>query len=456
MHADLKDFLQRYPDTQMLELLAVDMNGIPRCKRLHRSEFDSFFAGKQKCLASLPLVNTAGEFRDEVDERLIAGEPDVLLLPVSGSLAPIPWLDSPTAQVFARFCELDGSPAWMDPRTILSRVVERLAADDLHPVIATEMEFYLLEEGEGGAPKPKTSRVPGTSMSQTGVQFSLPEELWDNEDFLEDVRIACELQSVPMTTVHAEFGSGQFEINTRHVDDPLLACDHAVLLKRIVKGVARRQGSAACFMAKPFAGQTGNGLHIHVSLYNGAGENLFHDPASEAVPAISDTMRHAVGGLADTMADAMAIFAPNANSYRRLEPGNYVPLSPLWGYNHRDMALRLPVAGAKDTRIEHRVAGADANPYLVVAAILAGIHHGITQDCDPGPMVEEGTALADYPCTLPRRWDAALDAFEASTVLHDYLGADYCSAFASMRRAENEAYHAQIPELDYQWYLRAV
>ena len=453
---ELETFQRQYPDIAMLEVLMPDMNGIFRCKRIHRSEFGALFDGALKSPATQPLVTTMGEYDHEVDPRLVAGEPDNKLLPVSGSLSPIPWLDSPTGQVIASHYALDGEPAWMDPRHVLARVLERFSSMGLKPVIATELEFYLVAPGDGIAPRPLLGRIPGTRLEQQGIQYSMAEDMWQHDAFLDAVRIACELQAVPMTTMLSEFAPGQWEINTHHVDDPLLACDHALLLKRIVKGVALQHGLSATFMAKPFAGSGGNGLHIHASLYDGEGTNVFSDPASDATPALSPLFRHAIGGLAETMSEAMAIFAPNANSYRRFVPGNYVPLTPSWGYNHRDVSLRIPVSGHQNRRIEHRVAGADANPYLVAAAVLAGIHHGITHRRDPGQMVAEGTQLTAREASLPARWEQALAAFAGSTVLPAYLGEAYCSAFASMRRAECEAFHACISNLDYEWYLRAV
>jgi glutamine synthetase len=293
-------------------------------------------------------------------------------------------------------------------------------------------------------------------VQQKGIQYAMLEDLWENDAFLNEVRTACEAQGVPLTTIHCEFAPGQWEINTHHVSDPLVACDHALLLKRIVKGLAFKHGIAASFMAKPFGDSAGCGLHVHTSLYNSDGENVFAGPEQAATPAISASMRHAIGGLAQTMPEAMAIFAPNANSYRRFVPGTYVPLSPCWGYNHRDVSLRIPVSNADNRRVEHRVSGADANPYLVVAAILAGIHHGIREGCEPGPMVPENTEIPDFEAVLPRRWEHALEAFTASTVLPEYLGEDYCNVFATMRRTECEAFHAQVTDLDYAWYLRAV
>ena len=456
MHAELEKFLQTYPEIQMLEVLMTDMNGIPRAKRIPRTEFESFIGGQARTAASVSLLNTLGDFDCGVAMDVVGGDPDQQLRPTPGTLAPVPWLQSPTGQVMATFYNLDNSPGMFDPRNILAKTLESFTSRGLKPVVATELEFYLIEPGDDPVPTPKIGRVPGTNIRQHGIQYSMADDLWDNDAFLNDVRIACEQQSVPMTTIHSEFAEGQFEINVHHVDDPLLACDQAVLLKRIIKGVARKHGNSACFMAKPYAEHAGSGLHIHISIYDQQGNNIFHDAASDATPAISTAMRHAIGGLAESMGSSMAIFAPNANSYRRMVPGNFAPISTLWGYNHRDVSLRIPVSGVKDLRIEHRVAGADANPYLVMAAVLAGIDHGITNQCDPGEMVLEGQTLKDTEIRLPNTWEQALDAFDAGEVLPNYMGKEYCGLFSAIRRAECNSFRAQVSNIDYEWYLRAV
>ena len=453
--SELDKFIKQYPDTKMMEILMPDMNGIIRCKRIPREEFSTFFCHGVKGPASTTLLNVRGEFCDEVDFANLEGDPDKLIYPIAGTLAPISWLKSDTAQVLATFTELDGSPALFDARNILYKALLPLQAKGLSPAVATELEFYLIKSGDGPLPELFLAKIPGTNVDQSGTQYAMPEDLWDNDQFLEDVRLACELQNVPMTTVHSEFSPGQFEINLHHVGNPVTACDHAILLKRIIKGVARQHGMAATFMAKPFADIPGSGLHVHFSLYDSDGRNVFFEANSLEIPAISDTFRHAIGGLAETMSDAMAIFAPNANSYRRLIPGNFAPLTPNWGYNHRDVALRIPVSGEKDCRIEHRVAGADANPYLVMAALVAGIHHGICQGCDPGEMIPEGVEI-DEVITLPRIWSAALDEFDSSAVLPQYLGEDYCRLFGTVRRGECEQFATQVSNIDYDWYLRSM
>ncbi|MCC7411925.1 MAG: glutamine synthetase [Gammaproteobacteria bacterium] len=454
--AELTDFLGRYPDTRFLELLQADMNGILRGKRVGRGEFDSVYRGRIRNCASAVMLDVKGATIPEIPNGSRDGDPDTLARPVPGSLAPVPWLDTPTAQVLLATHHHDGIPFFADPRAVLGRALQALNAMDLHPVIALELEFYLLEPDEDGVtPRPVHGRVPGTTLRQQGLQYAMLEDLWDIEAFLTEVDAVCTAQRIPASTALSEFAPGQLEINLHHVGDPALACDHAVLLKRAIKGVARRHGYGACFMAKPFQEYAGSGLHVHVSLLDGSGRNVFADPAATGALPMSATFRHAIGGTLATMTEGMAIFAPNANSYRRLQPLSFVPLTPNWGYNHRAVAVRIPVSGPEDLRLEHRIAGADANPYLTVAAVLAGIHHGIVERCDPGPMIAEGQIIDDR-ITLPMRWEAALDEFRNAAVLPRYLGAPYCDIFHACRRSECNRFHAQISNRDYEWYLRAV
>ncbi|MGH8315831.1 MAG: glutamine synthetase family protein, partial [Steroidobacterales bacterium] len=296
-------------------------------------------------------------------------------------------------------------------------------------------------------------RIPGTRLRQDGPQYGSMEDVEDVDPFLAELFTISAAQNIPAGATLKEFSPGQFEVNLHHVASAELACDHAALLKRAVKAVARRHGMGASFMAKPFEDAAGCSLHVHVSLLDKSGRNVFAGARPDQ--PYSDTLRHAVGGLATTMAESMAIFAPTANSYRRYRPGLFVPLTPNWGLNHRGVSLRSPLAGPEDTRIEHRPGGADGNPYLVMAAILAGIHHGITNRCDPGAPVAPG-AVIEEKITLPVRWEAALDAFDSGTVLPNYLGEHYHGLFAACRREECDRFHAQITDRDYEWYLRAI
>ena len=225
------------------------------------------------------------------------------------------------------------------------------------------------------------------------------------------------------------------------------------LFKRTIREAAQRHGLYATFMAKPFQESAGSGLHLHISLLDEDGNNVFSGQSKDG--DFSDTLRYAIGGIGELMTDSMAIFAPNANSYRRYAPGFFAPASPNWGPNHRDLAMRIPVSSQKNRRVEHRVAGADANPYLVIAAVMAGIHHGITNKIEPGPMVQEREEI-EYEVKLPQRWSQALNVFDAGKVLPAYLGEEYHRVFGLCKREESEIFHAQITNRDYEWYLRAL
>jgi glutamine synthetase len=455
--SEIDTFLAEHPEIQMLELLMPDINGILRCKRIHRREFKALFNHAFKAPLSTPLLGITSElYHEKLEHDLLAGDPDQLLLPIAGTLATIPWLDSPTAQVLTTYTDRELKPAWTDSRNALSRVLQHYSNDGLRPVVATELEFYLLAPGDENTPRPLQGNIAGTGLAQEGIQYCMADDLQDCDRFLEDVRAACEVQSVPLTAIHSEYSAGQWEINTLHTDDPLQACDQAMLLKRIVKGVARKHGLGATFMAKPFTKLAGNGLHIHTSVYAADGENIFSLKGVEPSEAIADTLRHAIGGLANSMNESMAIFAPNANSYKRFQPGFYAPSSPTWGYNHREVALRIPVSSDSNRRVEHRVAGADGNPYLVTAAVLAGIHYGLREQCDPGAPIPPDADFSKAEITLPRRWDGALQHFRQGEVLKQYLGKTYCQTFATLRQGECDDYHNRVTSLDYEWYLRAI
>jgi len=454
LRSELRRLLRKYPDTGTMELLIADMHGFLKGKRIRKKDFAKscdepfWFCGGTVMLTGLgeivPGLPGAGD-----------GDPDIPCSVVPGSLAPVPWSDRPMAQGLFRMLNNDGSPYFGDPRAIVERAMAPLRKMGLKIVMATELEFYLLD-GKTDRPTPRAPRVPGIGRPQPGVQVYHPDDLNEVQPFLNDVYDFCAAQDVPADTVISEYAPGQFEINLMHVEDPVLACDHAVLLKRIIKAAAMRHGFVACFMAKPFAEESGNGLHIHMSLVDRNGNNYFSQGRDRlASPPFSARLRHAVGGLLKTMAEGTAIFAPNANSYRRLLPENFAPVDPNWGVNHRDVAIRIPMSDAKNLRFEHRVAGADANPYLVTAAVVAGVHYGLKNKCDPGRMIEEGERLS-LKTRIPDRWEAALDKFARSKIFPQYLGEDYCKNFVINRRAEARQFHNTISPLDFDWYLRSV
>jgi glutamine synthetase len=238
-------------------------------------------------------------------------------------------------------------------------------------------------------------------------------------------------------------------VNLKHVSDPLAAADHAFLLKRIVKGVARKHGWDATFMAKPYGNLAGSGMHVHMSVLDRNGRNIM----AEENGAPSARLLHAVGGMMATMADSMLLLAPHANSYRRLSPGTHAPTNITWGMDNRTAAIRVITAG-KNTRVEHRVAGADCNPYLAVAGILAGVLHGLEAKIDPGRPIS-GEELEGHP-TLPFNWDDAIDAFDASEVMAKYLGAQYQDLFSATKAQEQAEFRKRVTDVEYDAYLSSV
>lgn len=449
---ELDEYLEQHPETQFLEPLAPDINGILRGKRIGVDDFKKAFTNGMNFCGAAALMDTHGNVIDSISYGAHDGDPDVKAFAVPGTLAPVPWARVPTGQFLMELRNTDGSIYPWDPRAVLRHAMQPLDGLGLRPVLATELEFYLVEY-DGETFHPRMPRIPGSDIPQEGAQFAMMEDLYEYDEFINDLLDVCRQQNIPAGTALSEYSPGQFEVNLHHVDDPVLACDHALLLKRAVKATAARHDLAATFTAKPFADVSGNGLHVHISLLDEDGNNVFDGKSKDG--DFSDTLRHAIGGLAELMPESMAIFAPNANSYRRYAPHSFVPANPSWGQNHRSVALRIPLSSGKNSRVEHRVAGADANPFLVIAAQLAGIHHGITNRCEPGEMVKEGSII-ENEATLPQRWSLALDEFDAGAHLPRYLGKEYHQLFSRCRRDEEANFNAIIPDKDYQWYMRAV
>ena len=453
---ELEQFLTANPEIQVLELLMPDLSGILRAKRIHLSEFGRLFNGSFLTPRSAPLLGVRGDWYDEIPLAEMGGDPDQIIRPVAGTLSLVPWYDSPVAQVLVAYTQDDGTPDWVDPRQPLQSVLARFKKAGLSATVATELEFYLLANSDEDRPVPLRGNIPGTAMQQEGIQYCMADDLFDCDAFLNDVRIASELQGVPLTTVHSEFSPGQWEINTHHQQDAVLAGTHALLLRRIVKGVARKHGLGATFMAKPFADIAGSGMHIHASIYDSEGANIFADANPVDPPRLMPRLRHAVAGLGALLDESMLCLAPHPNSYRRFRAGALAPSGRSWGYDHREVALRVPRSSEHNRRIEHRVAGADANPYLALAAVLAGIHYGLEQQLQPGDPIPREADLSTDETTLPKRLDAAIALFANSDVLPTYLGSEFTAIYEAIRQGESNAYHAQVPDLDYAWYLRAV
>lgn len=445
--AQLAAWRARHSEVRQVQLLFTDLNGIARGKSVRIEAFDHVFHDGLPLPSSIAALTVDGD--DSEGSGLVweVGDMDGLARLVPGTLLPCPWLATPSAQALLSFDPAQGGPATVaDPRHLAARAIAALAELGYTPVLAVEWEFYLFEaDHRGGAPRPATPR--GAHPHVYGV-----EEIEAQQAFLDDLHRCCALQGLPLVNSLSEFGPGQFEVTLAHQDDALRALDQAVLFKRAVRGVARRHGLLASFMAKPLAARPGSGMHLHLSLNDADGRNAFasEDPGGNAL------LRQALAGMAASAPELMALFAPFANSYRRFAPYNCVPLTPSWGVNNRTVALRIPSGAAASRHIEHRICGADANPYLAAAAVLAGARHGLTEALDPGPPVEgDGYAQAGG-VPLPRHWPQAIEALAASRFAREALGERFVDVFIAVKRTESERWSAEVPQQDYDWYLHTL
>ena len=451
---ELSLFLETHPQLETLELLVPYMNGIIRGKRINVDEADTLYENGLNFPAATHLLDSSGNVIDDLVLGTDDGDPDFTARPVENSLVMVPWLDNPTAQAIITLVDRNNEPYASESRNILKKTVAILNEQGLYPTVAVELEFYLIHDPDALSISPRYGPVPGTTLLQAGPQVYSLEDLRELDPFFNQLQANCKLQEIPVGTTISEFSTGQFEVNLHHVDDPLLAADHAILLRRAVRETAKSFGLGATFMAKPFMETAGSGMHIHISLQDSDGNNLFNADENDAT-GFNTNLQYAVGGLAETMAEGMAIFCPNANSYRRFQPGFFAPITPNWGPNHRNLSIRIPLSDNKNIRIEHRASGADANPYLVMACVLAGIHYGLINKITPPAMIAEGEVI-DPEITLPVKWDKALDAFEKATVLNEYLGSEYSDLFLRSRRCEMDRFTSQISNKDFEWYLRSI
>lgn len=443
-------FLGANPDLQGVDVFLTDSVGILRGKNIRRDELAAIYKNGRYMPGSILGLDITGEDVEATNLVWADGDADRLCRPIGGSLVRVPWRAEPTAQCMISMFNLDGTPNHADPRHALQRVVDRFAELGAQPVVAVELEFYLLDQKRDPNGKPQPALPPMGDRAKHINVYGM-QELSEMAPWIAEIHAAAKAQGLPAETVIHEYSPGQFEITLHHRADAMQAADEAIMFKRLIKGVSEKFGMIACFMAKPFAGRAGSGMHVHLSLADANGRNLF---AEGDAPLGSEMLRHAVGGLARTMAEGMAVFAPNANSYRRFRATSYAPVAPTWGVNNRSVGIRVPAGPGPSRHVEHRPCGADANPYLAVALALAGAHYGIVNRFDPGPPITgNGYEQAD-PKALPTNWFAALDRAESSSFLKDYLGADFMHVYLAIKRAELDKFMAEPTELDYEWYLR--
>jgi glutamine synthetase len=449
--AEAEAFFAAHPEVDAVDIIFTNMCGVPRGKRLRRHEVLGVYKAGRFLPGSSVVLDITGRDTEETGLVWEDGDADRQIWPIPGTLVKAPWGGPNAAQFLTGFYELDGTPNDLDPRHVLGRVIDRMEGLGYTPDVAVELEFYLMDakRAEDGRPSPARSPVHGGTPND--IQVYGLQEMEDFRPFFDDLYAAADAQNLPLEAAISEYAPGQFEMTLAHKADALRACDDAIMHKRLVKSIAAKHGMEATFMAKPFEESAGNGMHLHASLLGRDGKNAF---ASDD-PAGTPLLRECIAGMQATMADAFLIFAPNANSYRRFKANSYAPVAPTWGVNNRTVSFRVTAGPPATRHVEHRIGGADANPYLAMAAMLAGMCHGIEAKLDPGePVVGNGYEATSEAPGMPRNWFAAVDRFESSAIMKDMLGERFVEMFSIVKRTEQERYFATVPTLDYDWYLR--
>jgi glutamine synthetase len=448
MSDENSNWIKSHPEVKALRVATVDLNGIARGKRLPIGHADKALGGDIRMPFSIQNVDIWGE--DITDSPLVfeSGDGDGVMRPTERGLIPMDWFETPSALLPLWMFDENGTPFSGDPRHALAAVLARYKARGLTPVIATEMEFYLLD-GSAETPTPPRSPLTGQSLSSMDVMSLNTLDAFDG--FFTDLYAACGVMGIPADAAIAEGGLGQFEINLMHVDDALRAADDAWLFKMAVRGVARKHGFAASFMAKPFPEQAGNGLHTHFSVLDAQGKNIFDNGAPEG----SEKLTQAVAGVLAAMQASTLIFAPHYNSYRRMQPDNHAPTTVVWGYENRTAAVRIPGGNPAARRIEHRVAGGDVNPYLMLAAVLGAALIGIEDQMKP-PAPVRGTAYSPDVAQLPDNWATAVDLFENDPLVARIFNQDLIRNLSMCKRQEIAGFVDCAESFESQTYLETV
>lgn len=421
-----------------VECIVPDINGIQRGKVLPANKFlKSVQERTLRIPASVFSVTVTGEYPADIDAIIPDVDPDLMMVPDPSTIRVAPGFASPTAYVIADAYSRDGKALSVAPRMILKKVLALYAKRGWQPVVAPEVEFYLVSKNTDAdfplVPPPGRSGRAETASQPFGL-----EALGEFEDIIEHIYDFCEKAELNIDTMIHESGAAQLEVNFVH-GDALALADQVLLFKRIVRQVALSHGVYATFLAKPMSDQPGSAMHIHQSIIEEtSGRNVFSTPNGRD----SSLFRSYIAGLARLLPQVTPLFAPNVNSFRRMRPDTSAPINVQWGTDNRSCGLRIPVSESKDRRIENRLPGADANPYLAIASSLICGYIGMVERMQP-PKSITGNAY-NRARTLPRTLEAALDRFSHAKQVRAHLGEDFFELFYAIKEAELFAYQSVI------------
>jgi len=439
--AEVRAFRQHNPEVRYVDLISLDIPGHFYGKRYPIDMLEKVAAGSvlklpQNCV----LLGVQGGLFKIGDYCFNDGDPDAVRRLVPGTLKPVTWEGKPLGQMLIT---TDGTekPIVFEPREVLTQVLARMARKGIHPVVAFELEFYLFDKQlREGLPQFPRDQLRDDADDQPNMHI---ERLSRFSPVLDDMVDAAQAQGIDATVITAELGPGQFEINFGHLDDGVRAADWAALFCRSTRGVALKHGYRASFMAKPYLQHPGSGMHVHVSLYDAGGNNLLAHNQQQP-------LRHAIAGCLELLPACMPIFAPNQNAFRRLGGTTNIATHASWGYEDRDACLRIPESDAKNLRVEYRLAGADANPYLVLAAILVGLEHGLEAGKEPIlPLNEDRNSGIAFPLEMLE----AVRTMQHQPQLRDGMGGEFVDVYCENKRQDHLAFMQEISAREYRWFL---
>ena len=443
MTFDMTSWLKEQSITEV-ECLVSDIAGIPRGKILPVHKFSGAAGtGGLRLPEYVFGQSVTGAFLDS--EVLNEIGRDVILRPDAATCRLVPWYNEPTAQIIHDAFDHDGKIIEFTPRAVLKRVLALFEDAGLRPIVAPELEFFLVQRSSD-ANNPLVTPSGRSGRAEKARQAYGIDAVNEFDPLFEDIYDHCDVQKIDIDTLSHEAGAAQMEINFNHGSAMDLA-DQAFLFKRTVRQTALNHKIHATFMAKPMQDQPGSAMHVHTSIRNKVtGQNIFVDENGEQ----TEEFLHAIAGMQRYLSGAMALMAPYVNSYRRRTGAEDSPANLAWGMDNRTVGLRVPLGNPKSRRIENRLPGADANPYLAIAATLAAIWLGLQEKRRPSrPLKDSGEDLE----TLPKNLDIALDALEKASPLHDVLGEDFVKLFTEVKRAEADAFLEVISPWEREYLL---
>lgn len=417
-----------------IECIVADMPGISRGKAMPASKFAS---SSQMYLPDSIFFQTISGGWANFDSEDRFTDPDMVLTPDYSTATAAPWAADATVQIIHDIHNQNGEPVPFAPRNVLKHVVDLYAEMGLKPVVAPELEFYLVAPNTDPAMPvvPPIGRSGRRVASSQGYSMSAVDEFGP---IIDDIYDFAEAQGFEIDTIIHEGGAGQIEINLSH-GDPIKLADQVFYFKRLIREAALRHNCYATFMAKPMQDQPGSAMHIHHSIVDAkTGKNIFVDEQGAETPAF----QHFIAGLQNHLPSAIAVIAPYVNSYRRYVPDHSAPVNLEWGRDNRTTGLRVPVSPPEATRIENRLAGMDCNPYLGIAASLACGYLGLIEEKQPRPQIRGNAYVNDHE--LPSTLREALLRFEESKSLADVLDPAFCNVYSALKWSEQDEFFQVI------------